>query len=61
MFANDPKFSVALPRATIRIGHIDTGYTEHTALGGDNGTSSTVKPAEGFDYWDGARRPGPAW
>lgn len=59
MFANNPKFSAALPWATIRIGHIDTGYTEHAALGWANGPSSTVKPAEGYDYRDGAYDPVP--
>lgn len=59
MFANEPKFSAALPWAAIRIGHIDTGYTEHAALGWANGASSTVKPAEGYDYWDGAHDPVP--
>jgi len=53
MFANDPKFADQLPWDDIAIGHIDTGYTEHAALGWVKGSSSTVKPASGHDYWDG--------
>lgn len=59
MFANDPRFAGRLPWDDIDIGHIDTGYTEHVALGWKNGSSSTVKPAAGHDYWDGPADPDP--
>lgn len=56
MFAGDPRFQAALPWQDIRIGHIDTGYTEHAALGWQGGASGTVKPADGHDYWDRPQR-----
>lgn len=59
MFANDPKFANKLPWDEINIGHIDTGYTEHVALGWKDGSSPTVKPLTGHDYWDGPADPDP--
>lgn len=45
-----------LPWRDIRIGHIDTGYTMHTALGWSLGSSTHVLIEEGRDYWrDGDR------
>lgn len=40
-----------LPWRDIRIGHIDTGYTMHTALGWALGVSTHVLIEEGRDYW----------
>lgn len=63
MFSVDPDFTSSLPWADIRIAHIDTGYTEHAALGWDNGSSPYVLPKLGKDYWlddheqDGPRDP----
>ncbi len=38
----------------IRVGHIDTGYTEHPVFGPwANGRGPTVRPHEGIDYLDG--------
>jgi subtilisin family serine protease len=37
----------------VRIGHIDTGYTEHAALGWERGSSSSVHPDLGKDFWKG--------
>jgi len=54
MFAADLKFAGALPWSGIRVAHIDTGYTEHAALGWEQGQSSTVHPDDGKDFWDGA-------
>ncbi len=54
LFAAEPRFDNQLPWADIRIGHIDTGYTEHVALGWNAGTSVTVRHTEGRDFWDGA-------
>jgi lambda repressor-like predicted transcriptional regulator len=52
MFSNRPEFQAELPWRQIRIGHIDTGYTEHTALGWVSGKSQTVDFASGFDFWN---------
>jgi lambda repressor-like predicted transcriptional regulator len=57
MFAGEPRFRDALPWQDIRIGHVDTGYTEHEALGWSAGNSTTVRPAEGHDYWDNPSDP----
>lgn len=39
---------------TIRVGHIDTGYTEHPVFGFEaDGRSPAVRPHEGIDYLDG--------
>ncbi len=54
MFAADPHFAGSLPWAGIRVAHIDTGYTEHAALGWEHGQSSTVRADEGKDFWDGS-------
>ncbi len=54
MFAADSKFAESLPWAGIRVAHIDTGYTEHVALGWEEGKSSTVRSVDGLDFWDGA-------
>lgn len=53
MFASDSRHMNALPWAGIRIAHIDTGYSEHVALGWSGGSSSTVLPSQGKDYLDG--------
>lgn len=59
MFAQAPQFRQALPWADIQVAHVDTGYTEHAALGWVAGTSTTVFPSKGYDYWDGAFHPDP--
>lgn len=39
---------------SIRVGHIDTGYTEHPVFGPwANGRGPTVRPHEGIDHLDG--------
>lgn len=53
MFAATPAFAAQLPWADIRVAHIDTGYTEHAALGWHNGNSAFVKTADGKDFWNG--------
>jgi lambda repressor-like predicted transcriptional regulator len=53
MFAAKPEFANALPWANIRIGHVDTGYSEHAALGWQGGASHTVQPHLGQDFWEG--------
>lgn len=50
MFWARAKFKTP-PWAKIRIAHIDTGYTEHAALGWNNGQSTTVDVASGHSYW----------
>ena len=57
MFSSNPLFQGALPWAGIRVGHVDTGYTEHAALGWSQGTSSTVDVARGHDFFDGDADP----
>lgn len=52
MFASHESHQAALPWKEIRIGHIDTGYSEHAALGWLNGTSVTVHPDLGADFFD---------
>lgn len=59
LFASNPQFQGALPWADIRVGHIDTGYTEHSALAWSGGHSSTVKVSDGYDFWDGPHHPDP--
>lgn len=59
MFAAEPRFASALPWADIQVGHIDTGYTEHAALGWDKGKSPTVQPSQGYDFWEGDHGPDP--
>ena len=59
MFANDTRFAAQLPWDDISVGDVDTGYTEHIALGWAGGKSSTVNVAEGYDFWDGAHDPDP--
>jgi hypothetical protein len=51
MFAADPSRSAQLPWKDIRIAHIDTGYTEHAALGWSGGSSMTVDVGRGTEYW----------
>ena len=51
IFSNEPQFANALPWAQIKVGHIDTGYSEHVALGWEAGTSTTVRPRDGYDYF----------
>ena len=53
LFAAEPRFAAALPWADVRVAHIDTGYTEHAALAWRQGSSPTVLPAQGRDFWDG--------
>lgn len=55
MFAGQEKFANALPWKDVRIAHIDTGYTEHKALGWSGGSSGTVFPNEGADLLDGLK------
>lgn len=50
MFWNRAKFKTP-PWAKIRIAHIDTGYSEHAALGWHDGQSTTVDVASGHSYW----------
>ncbi len=45
------KKSDKLPWKNIRIGHIDTGYTKHAALGWTGDTSTHMLVKEGQDYW----------
>lgn len=52
LFAETPRFQNKLPWSDIRIGHIDTGYTEHSALAWTGGSSTTVRARDGHDYWD---------
>lgn len=59
LFAADLQFRSALPWGSIRVGHIDTGYTEHSALAWTGGHSSTVNVGAGFDFWDGPAHPDP--
>lgn len=59
MFASRPEFSSSLPWAEIYVGHIDTGYTEHEALGWSEGSSPTVHPNKGYDFWEGSHGPDP--
>lgn len=54
MFAERPEFQARLPWSGVRVAHIDTGYTEHSALGWDQGKSDRVIPGDGRDLWDGA-------
>lgn len=51
MFATHPSHGAQLPWKDIRVAHIDTGYTEHAALGWDGGTSMTVDVLRGTEYW----------
>jgi len=59
MFAQSPAHSGKLPWKDILVGQIDTGYTEHAALGWLAGKSDTVDVARGYDYWDGPHDPDP--
>lgn len=59
MFASRPNFASTLPWSQIYVGHIDTGYTEHEALGWSQGSSPTVHPSKGYDFWDGDHGPDP--
>lgn len=52
LFAATPAHRAALPWRDIRVGHIDTGYSEHAALGWSQGSSETVRPALGYDFFD---------
>jgi subtilisin family serine protease len=53
MFSEKPPFTAKLPWSDVRIAHIDTGYTEHAALGWENGSSPYVHPKQGADFWQG--------
>lgn len=53
MFVTDKGATSRLPWAEVRIAHIDTGYTEHAALGWSQGASSFVFPDQGRDFWQG--------
>lgn len=63
MFVTEKGATTRLPWGDVRIAHIDTGYTEHAALGWDQGKSSFVFPDQGEDFWlgdearDGPRDP----
>lgn len=57
LFANTASHQDDLPWKDIRVGHIDTGYTEHVALAWQNGTSATVDPSLGFDYFENMSDP----
>lgn len=60
MFSDDGRFPEGVPWGGIRVAHIDTGYTEHVALGWSGGRSPFVLPADGRDFWrqdDGADGP----
>jgi len=57
LFASVSRFQSALPWIDLRVGHIDTGYTEHAALAWEGGSSSTVRVSEGHDYWDNPKKP----
>ncbi|HSV44377.1 MAG TPA: S8 family serine peptidase [Ramlibacter sp.] len=52
LFSGSPQFAGALPWAGIKVGHVDTGYTEHAALGWSAGASPTVDVPAGHDFWD---------
>lgn len=54
MFVTQKGATTRLPWADVRVAHIDTGYTEHAALGWDNGSSTYVFPSQGKDFWSGA-------
>ena len=48
----------AVPWQGVQVGHIDTGYTEHPALGFAGGpTSSFVQPHKGINYKEGGELP----
>ncbi|NDZ16989.1 S8/S53 family peptidase [Variovorax sp. WS11] len=51
MFAAHPSHSAQLPWKDVRVAHIDTGYTEHAALGWDGGASMTVDVGRGSEHW----------
>ena len=53
MFAGKPDFASRLPWVDVQIAHIDTGYTEHAALGWEQGSSTYVHPGQGRDFWNG--------
>ncbi len=57
MFAGDATHQGGLPWTDIRVGHIDTGYSEHSALAWQNGASTTVDPSLGFDYFQNQTDP----
>jgi lambda repressor-like predicted transcriptional regulator len=61
MFAGQAQFAGALPWAGLRVAHLDTGYTEHAALGWAAGASPTVHPMAGFDYLDDDADPRDGW
>jgi hypothetical protein len=54
MFVTEKNAIASLPWAAVRIAHIDTGYTEHAAMGWNTGNSSFVLHNEGKDFWPGA-------
>ena len=53
MFAANPNHTSQLPWKDIRVAHVDTGYTEHAALGWSDGSSMTVDVARGTEFWPG--------
>lgn len=57
LFANTPNQQDGLPWKDIRVGHIDTGYSEHVALAWQNGNSTTVDPSLGFDFFENQADP----
>ncbi|MDB5727448.1 MAG: hypothetical protein JWQ00_653 [Noviherbaspirillum sp.] len=52
MFAESGRHTDRLPWKDIRIAHIDTGFSEHVALGWANGSSVTVHPQLGYDFFE---------
>lgn len=57
LFANAPNHQDGLPWKEIKVGHIDTGYSEHLALAWKNGSSVTVDPSLGFDFFENQADP----
>ncbi|HYD79959.1 MAG TPA: S8 family serine peptidase [Paucimonas sp.] len=52
LFAASPLHRGSLPWQAIKVGHIDTGYSEHAALGWQGGGSVTVHPNLGYDFFN---------
>jgi hypothetical protein len=62
MFAASAEHQAGLPWQSIRVGHMDTGYTEHTALAWHQGVSATVQAPLGFDFFENQTDPrDPFW
>ena len=52
LFITSPDHQSGLPWKDILVGHLDTGYSEHIALGWHNGSSQTVHPDLGHDFFE---------